>query len=92
MKISVLARTGVVVVAGMFVSGLALANIVQVKLYKEAFPDEKPKCACCHKYKMPKKDDGMHELNDYGKKVIAISKAPTADNYKAAGSAPEPKE
>ena len=70
----------------------AWANIKQVKVYKEVYPDEKPKCACCHVDKKPSKEEGKHELNEYGKKVIAISKEPTADNYKAAGKAPEPAE
>ena len=68
------------------------ANIKQVKVYKEAFPDEKPKCACCHVDKMPKKEDGKHDLNEYGKKVVALSQEPTAENYRAAGKAPEAEE
>lgn len=51
-------------------SGAALANVEQVKLYKKAF-GEKPKCACCHVDKLPKKDDGKHDLNEYGEKVKA---------------------
>ena len=70
----------------------AWANIKQIKVYKEAYSDEKPKCACCHVDKKPGKEDGKHDLNEYGKKVIAISKEPTADHYKTAGKAPEPKE
>lgn len=70
----------------------AWADIKQVKIYKEAFPEEKPKCACCHTDKMPKKDDGKHDLNDYGKKVKALANEPTAENYQAAGKAPEPTE
>ena len=70
----------------------AWANIKQIKAYKEAYPDEKPKCACCHVDKKPSKEDGKHDLNEYGKKVLAISKEPTADHYKTAGKAPEPKE
>ena len=70
MKKNVLTKTLVVVTMGMFVSGLALANLEVVKKYKETF-DEKPKCLCCHTDKMPKKEDGKHEFNDYGKKVFA---------------------
>ena len=70
----------------------AWANVKQIKAYKEAYPDEKPKCACCHVDKKPSKEEGKHEPNDYGKKVIALSKAPTADNYKEAGKAPEPED
>lgn len=70
----------------------AWADIKQIKMYKEAFPDEKPKCACCHVDKKPNKDDGKHDLNEYGKKVKVLANEPTAENYKAAGKAPEPKE
>ena len=70
----------------------AWADIKQTKIYKEAFPGEKPKCACCHVDKKPSKEDGKHDLNEYGKKVIALANEPTAENYKAAGKAPEPQE
>jgi len=41
--------------------------------------------------KMPKKDDGAHENNDYGKAVVAAAKTanldvPTADTYKTVGT------
>ena len=85
MKISVLKRAWVVVMAGMFVSGLAFANLAQVKLYKEAFPDEKPKCSCCHVDKMPKKEDGKHDWNEYGLKVKKVKEHPDVDTYKTAG-------
>ena len=61
------------------------ADVKQIKLYKEAFPDEKPKCACCHVSEKPKKEEGQHDLNEYGKKVRAIKEAPDADTYKQAG-------
>ena len=70
----------------------AWADIKQTKIYKEAFPDEKPKCACCHVDKKPSKEDGKHELNEYGKKVKALASEPVAETYKAAGKAPEPQE
>ncbi len=70
----------------------AWADLKQIKAYKEVYPDEKPKCACCHVDKKPSKEDGKHDLNAYGKKVKALADAPTAENYKAAGKAPEPKE
>lgn len=70
----------------------AWASLKEIKVYKEAYPDEKPKCACCHVDKKPSKEDGKHELNEYGKKVMALSKEPTAENYAAAGKAPEPQE
>jgi len=66
------------------------AGMVQIKAYKEAYPDAKPKCIDCHVDKMPKKDDGAHELNDYGKAVVkaAGTDKPTADTYKKAGPIP----
>lgn len=63
----------------------AQANVKQIKLYKEAYSDATPKCIHCHVDKLPKKDDMMHELSDYGKKVVSISAEPTADTYKTAG-------
>ena len=82
-----------ILVIGIFISvASAQASMKEVKTYKEAFPEEKPKCAACHKDAMPKKDDGAHELNEYGAAVMAeAGKAaaaeiiPTADNYKAVG-------
>ncbi len=70
-------------------SAPALADMKQIKAYKEAYPDEKAKCACCHTTAAPKKDDGQHDLNDYGKKVKSIKAEPDADAYKQAGKAPE---
>lgn len=64
------------------------ADPKQIKVYKEAFPDESPKCIMCHASKMPKKDDGQHELNDYGKKVKAENAEPTAETYTKVGKAP----
>jgi hypothetical protein len=71
----------------------AHADIAQIKAYKETYPDAKPKCIECHVDKMPKKDDGAHENNDYGKSVIKAAKAagldkPTADTYKTVGPFP----
>ncbi len=63
----------------------AFADVKQIKIYKEAYPDSKPKCAHCHVDTTPKKEDGKHDLNDYGKKVKAIAETITADNYKQAG-------
>jgi len=69
----------------------AQAGLQQIKAYKEAYPDTKPKCIDCHVDKMPKKDDGAHELNDYGKTVVKAAKAagldkPTVDTYKSVGT------
>lgn len=69
---------------------LAHADIAQIKIYKEAYPDSKPKCISCHASALPKKD-GDHELNDYGKKVKSLAEKPTAEDYKKAGSADEVK-
>lgn len=63
----------------------AFANVKMIKAYKEAYPDEKPKCQHCHVSEKPKKDEGQHEMNEYGKKVLEIAKEPTAETYKAAG-------
>ena len=69
----------------------AHADMKQIKAYKEAYPDAKPKCIECHIDKMPKKEDGAHENNDYGKSVVKAAKAagldvPTADTYKSVGA------
>jgi len=68
----------------------AQADIKQVIAYKAAFPDSKPKCISCHKDEHPKKDDGQHDLNDYGKAVTkeAGTEKPTADTYKKVGAIP----
>jgi len=72
----------------------AQADMKMIKAYKEAYPDAKPKCIECHVVALPKKADGEHEMNDYGKAVIAqatkeaAAKAevmPTADTFKKVG-------
>ena len=70
------------------------ANVDQIKAYKEAFPDAKPKCIDCHVDAIPKKDEGKHGWNAYGKKVkeTAASAKPTADTYKKIGKAEDYKE
>ena len=73
-----------------FPSMAAFANTTQIKAYKEAFPDEKPKCIGCHDVEKPKKD-GDHGWNEYGKKVKALAEAarkeavPDVETYKQAG-------
>lgn len=86
MKINsiVVALLGFICVAAF--ASVASADIKQLKIYKEAFPDAKLKCASCHVDEKPKKDDGAHELNDYGKKVVETAKEPTADTYKTVGA------
>ncbi|MEI8345757.1 MAG: hypothetical protein WCG06_06770 [Candidatus Omnitrophota bacterium] len=67
------------------VSAVAWADVAQMKLYKEAFPEEKPKCSSCHVAAMPKKADGEHQLNAYGTKVKAIKATLDVEAYKTAG-------
>lgn len=57
--------------ASLFFAANGMANIGVVKTYKETFPGEKPKCTCCHVDKSPKKEEGKHEFNEYGKKIFA---------------------
>lgn len=68
-------------------SGAAFADVAQIKIYKEAFPDAKIKCLFCHVDAIPKKDAGKHELNAYGQKVLQECPKPTAETYKKVGSA-----
>jgi len=65
----------------------ASANMSQIKAYKEAFADTKPKCIDCHKDERPKKDDGQHDPNDYGAAVIkaAGTDKPSVDTYNKVG-------
>ncbi len=72
-----------------FLAVSAQADMKQIKTYKEAFPGELPKCTCCHVEKMPKKDEGKHDLNEYGQKVKAENPAPTAETYQKVGKAPD---
>ncbi len=67
---------------------VAQANLTQLKAYKETYPDAHPKCINCHADEHPKKDDGQHDNNDYGKAVIkaAGTEKPTADTYKTVGT------
>ena len=87
MKMHVLVIKAVIVsVTGIFFTSTVFANLEQVKIYKAAFPDEeKPKCIACHIDKIPKKDDGKHDWNEYGLKVRKIKEKPDEETYKAAG-------
>ena len=60
----------IVTVGVVFLSATAQADIKQIKAYKEAFPEAKLKCIDCHVTALPKKEDGQHENNDYGKAVL----------------------
>ncbi len=69
----------------------AQANLKVIKAYKEAYPDTKPKCIQCHVVALPKKADGEHDNNDYGKAVAKVIKdakeaEPSADTIKKVGS------
>ena len=48
---------------------VSFASVETLKVYREVNPDLKPNCMYCHVDKMPKKEDGKHELNAYGLKV-----------------------
>lgn len=82
------------VVTGFVVWGTCVqASIAEKKLYQEAFPDATVKCVDCHTAAMPKKEDGEHENNAYGKAVLEAAKAdataeakPTVDTYKKVGT------
>jgi hypothetical protein len=63
----------------------AMANLTQFKLYKEAFPDENPKCTTCHVDKIPSKAEGKHEWNEYGQKLRKVKPTPDAETYKTVG-------
>jgi hypothetical protein len=81
---------------GVFAAGAARADMAQMKIYKEAQPGSKIKCVDCHKDAMPKKDDGQHDVNDYGAAAVVAGKAeaeaakatdtqPTVETYKKIG-------
>lgn len=69
-----------------FYGGAAQADLTVLKAYKEAFPDTHPKCSACHVDALPKKAEGQHEWNAYGKAVTkavkdaGIGDVPTADD------------
>ena len=66
-------------------NSLVMADVEQIKLYKAAFPESKPKCIFCHVDKLPKKDEGMHEPSAYGKKIREAAEI-TAETYKEVGT------
>lgn len=67
-------------------NSFVMANVDQIKLYKAAYPDSKPKCIFCHIDKLPKKDEGMHEHNAYGNKILETDAKPTVDTYIKVGT------
>ena len=78
------------------------ADVNQIKAYKAAFPDAKPKCVDCHVDAIPKKDEGKHNWTAYGLKVKEtaaqsatakpVNVKPTAETYKKVGKAEDYKE
>lgn len=81
-------KVSITVLAVLFaivLGSIASADVAQIKAYKEAYPDAKPKCIDCHTVAIPKKD-GDHGLNEYGNKVKALAEKPTVEEYKKAGS------
>jgi hypothetical protein len=76
------------VVSALAWSARAQANIDTQKLYKKAFPGSKPKCLFCHVDKLPKKDEGAHDLNAYGLKVKGDNEEVTVEAIQAAGESP----
>ena len=65
----------------------AQADVNMIKVYKEAYPDAKPKCMLCHVDAIPKKEDGKHDLNAYGQAAKKLTPIPTADTFKQLGPA-----
>jgi len=51
------------------------ASVNMMKVYRELNPDLKADCTYCHVDKLPKKDDGKHELNPYGAKIKEMVEA-----------------
>ncbi len=78
-----------VIAVSLLVPELAFATLEQSKIYKSAFNTEKPKCLTCHVDKIPKKEDGKHELNEYGKKLASVNPAPDEATYKQVGPNPD---
>jgi hypothetical protein len=78
----------IVVLAAFVFCGMARADVIVYKAYKQAFPDSHPKCSSCHVDSMPKKADGAHEWNAYGTAVkkaindpkVGVADVPTADD------------
>jgi hypothetical protein len=89
-------KTIIILTGIIFWTTFAQADIEQIKAYKETYPDAKPKCINCHVDEHPKKVDGQHEANDYGKSAVKAAKAaglekPNADTYKTLGPIPNAK-
>ena len=98
-KISQSVLAGFLMTVGVLILSVPVhADLKEMKKYKEAFPETKPKCINCHDSELPKKDEGKHEWNDYGKAVIDQMKKdgikgdgvdearPTAETYTRVGA------
>lgn len=82
------------IIRGLIVCGLlawpvsGYASVEMLKVYREVNSDLKPNCMYCHLDKLPKKEAGKHELNDYGAKIkellSAEKKEMTAEETKQA--------
>jgi len=67
----------VIILVGVFslcFTSISMANLKVIRIYKQTFPGEKPKCTLCHLDKTPKKAEGKHEHNAYGKKILKAKK------------------
>jgi hypothetical protein len=84
-----LVRTLIFLTASITAASASHANPDQAKLYKQVFGGDKPKCLACHVDKLPKKAEGKHDLNEYGKKAAALKSPPDEAAYRQAGPAPE---
>ncbi len=66
----------------------AHATIGIEKAYKKVFEGAKVQCMDCHTDKLPKKEEGQHENNAYGKELLkeAAKDKVTEDVIKKVGS------
>ncbi len=74
---------GIFILAGVNTAG---ANTDQIKIYKNVFPGSAPKCINCHVDKLPKKDEGKHDLSAYGLKIKAAGEEISEESYKKVGA------
>ena len=92
MKIEMKKIVSIAVLSGVVAcASVARADMKEIKLYKEVYPDAKVKCINCHAVALPKKEDGAHDPSAYGKAVLEqaakdATALPTVDTYKKVGS------
>ncbi len=96
-NVNLLVMFSVLAAGSLLTTSTAQADMKQIKVYKEAYPDAKLTCINCHDLQLPKKAEGEHENNDYGKAVLAEAVkdtpavaageevVPTVDTYKKVG-------